>query len=184
MWRWCHYVCPLLLCAGQGAEVYKTVFLIFFQGDQLKTKVRKICEGCVFIAYNNNNSNDNSKVAKYVELASIHIFYLVAIETRGTWNHWACPENWQTGHNNHWRTQRIHLSVSAVVSSPPKRKCGRLPQHVWLRLDAVAVIPWLVQCLKPRLCASGRKNNTFTVGYLVAITYLLFLNFSVWCVIK
>ena len=31
----------------QGADVYKSVFLIFFQGDQLKSKVRKICEGFV-----------------------------------------------------------------------------------------------------------------------------------------
>ncbi|KAK7080088.1 Unc-32p [Halocaridina rubra] len=29
-----------------GDEVYKTVFIIFFQGEQLKTKVKKICEGC------------------------------------------------------------------------------------------------------------------------------------------
>ncbi|KAJ1527881.1 hypothetical protein ONE63_007817 [Megalurothrips usitatus] len=28
-----------------GDEVYKSVFIIFFQGDQLKTRVRKICEG-------------------------------------------------------------------------------------------------------------------------------------------
>lgn len=25
--------------------MYKTVFIIFFQGDQLKAKVKKICEG-------------------------------------------------------------------------------------------------------------------------------------------
>ena len=62
---------------------------------------------------------------------------------------WACPGNRQTGHINHWRTWRIHLSISAVVNSPPKGKCGRLPQHVWLRLDAAAVIPCLVQRLKP-----------------------------------
>ncbi|PIO53442.1 hypothetical protein TELCIR_25223, partial [Teladorsagia circumcincta] len=28
-----------------GEPVNKTVFIIFFQGDQLKTKVKKICEG-------------------------------------------------------------------------------------------------------------------------------------------
>ena len=41
----------------------------------------------------NNNNNDNqaaaNRIAKYDELASTHIFYPVAIETRGTWNHWA-----------------------------------------------------------------------------------------------
>ena len=37
---------------------------------------------------------------------------------------------------------------SAVVNSPPKGKCGRLRPHLWLRLDAVAVIPCLEQCLK------------------------------------
>ena len=29
------------------------------------------------------------KIAKYDELAGTHIFYPVAIETRGAWNHWA-----------------------------------------------------------------------------------------------
>lgn len=29
----------------QGEPVNKTVFIIFFQGDQLKIKVKKICEG-------------------------------------------------------------------------------------------------------------------------------------------
>jgi len=30
-----------------------------------------------------------NKIAKYDELASTHIFYPVAIETWGTWHHWA-----------------------------------------------------------------------------------------------
>ena len=30
-----------------GDEVHKCVFIIFFQGDQLKSRVKKICEGCV-----------------------------------------------------------------------------------------------------------------------------------------
>jgi len=30
-----------------------------------------------------------NKIVKYDELASTHIFYPVAIETGGTWNHWA-----------------------------------------------------------------------------------------------
>jgi len=30
-----------------------------------------------------------NKIAKYDELASTHIFYPVAIETGGIWNHWA-----------------------------------------------------------------------------------------------
>ena len=29
----------------QGALVYKVVFVLFFQGDALRTRVRKICEG-------------------------------------------------------------------------------------------------------------------------------------------
>lgn len=29
----------------QGDKVLKSVFIIFFQGDQLKTRVKKICEG-------------------------------------------------------------------------------------------------------------------------------------------
>ncbi|CAH1276403.1 unnamed protein product [Diabrotica balteata] len=30
---------------ASGDQVYKSVFIIFFQGDQLKTRVKKICEG-------------------------------------------------------------------------------------------------------------------------------------------
>ncbi|MCP9259098.1 V-type proton ATPase subunit a [Dirofilaria immitis] len=32
-------------CRGNGDPVINTVFIIFFQGDQLKTRVKKICEG-------------------------------------------------------------------------------------------------------------------------------------------
>lgn len=31
--------------SSQGDRVYKSVFIIFFQGDQLKNRVKKICEG-------------------------------------------------------------------------------------------------------------------------------------------
>lgn len=31
----------------QGDQVHKSVFIIFFQGDQLKNRVKKICEGWV-----------------------------------------------------------------------------------------------------------------------------------------
>lgn len=31
----------------QGDQVHKSVFIIFFQGDQLKNRVKKICEGSV-----------------------------------------------------------------------------------------------------------------------------------------
>ncbi|VDM48787.1 unnamed protein product [Toxocara canis] len=34
--------------AVTGDPINKTVFIIFFQGDQLKTRVKKICEGFVF----------------------------------------------------------------------------------------------------------------------------------------
>ena len=33
----------------QGERVYKVVFILFFQGDQLRSRVRKICEGYVFL---------------------------------------------------------------------------------------------------------------------------------------
>ena len=32
---------------GTGDEVHKCVFIVFFQGDQLKMRVKKICEGFV-----------------------------------------------------------------------------------------------------------------------------------------
>jgi vacuolar-type H+-ATPase subunit I/STV1 len=36
---------PVDCCLVQGDNVFKSVFIIFFQGDQLKTRVKKICEG-------------------------------------------------------------------------------------------------------------------------------------------
>jgi len=50
------------------------------------------------------------------------------------------------------------LASSAFLAS--KRKCGRLPQQLRLQLDAVAVIPCLVQCLKPAALCLWEKNNT------------------------
>jgi len=38
-----------------------------------------------------------NKIAKFDELASTHIFYPVAIETDGTWNHWAVELVQETG---------------------------------------------------------------------------------------
>jgi len=36
----------LASCAlTQGDQVDKSVFIIFFQGDQLRSRVKKICEG-------------------------------------------------------------------------------------------------------------------------------------------
>lgn len=32
-------------CNLQGDEIYKTVFVAFFQGERLKNRVKKICEG-------------------------------------------------------------------------------------------------------------------------------------------
>ena len=54
---------------------------------------------------------------------SMHIVYPVAI--RGTSNHWVIELVHEIGRRATlitWRTQRIHLSVPAVVNSPPKGK--------------------------------------------------------------
>ena len=39
------FIIFFLYISLQGDEVNKTVFIIFFQGDQLKSRVKKICEG-------------------------------------------------------------------------------------------------------------------------------------------
>ncbi|CAF3309628.1 unnamed protein product, partial [Rotaria sp. Silwood2] len=31
-----------------GEKIHKTVFVVFFQGEQLKNRVQKICEGFVY----------------------------------------------------------------------------------------------------------------------------------------
>lgn len=30
---------------NQGNEIYKTVFVAFFQGEQLKSRIKKVCTG-------------------------------------------------------------------------------------------------------------------------------------------
>lgn len=40
-----YFLVASLLVFVKGDQVYKSVFIIFFQGDQLKTRVKKICEG-------------------------------------------------------------------------------------------------------------------------------------------
>ena len=99
------------------------------------------------MSWNNNNNNNYY----YYVLPSCHSnrWYL---ESLGCW---ACPGNCQTGHISLWRTQRIHLSVSAVVNSPPNGKCG----HLWLRLDAVAVMPCVVQYVKHAALSQCEKTN-------------------------
>lgn len=36
----------------QGNEIYKTVFVAFFQGEQLKSRVKKVCSGYHASFYN------------------------------------------------------------------------------------------------------------------------------------
>lgn len=55
LWRTCHgnvflkqaSIDTPLEDPHTGDNVYKSVFIIFFQGEQLQTKVKKICEGYV-----------------------------------------------------------------------------------------------------------------------------------------
>lgn len=57
LWRTCHgnvflKQAPIekpLEDPHTGDNVYKSVFIIFFQGEQLQTKVKKICEGFVWV---------------------------------------------------------------------------------------------------------------------------------------
>jgi len=64
-----------------------------------------------------SNNNNNNPVAK---------------ETGGTWNHWAVQLVQEIGRRATLITgePRESTFVSAVINSPPKGKCGRLPQHL------------------------------------------------------
>jgi len=87
-----------------------------------------------------------NKIAKYDELASTHIFYPVAIETGGTWNHWAVE-----------LVQEIGRRATLITGEP--RESTFLFQQLSIALQrgnavaltlltpirAVAVIPSLVQ---------------------------------------
>lgn len=41
----------------QGNEIYKTVFVAFFQGEQLKSRIKKVCAGFHASLYSCPNSN-------------------------------------------------------------------------------------------------------------------------------
>lgn len=46
VWYWHAILISVVVCLFvQGDPVYKNVFVLFFQGDQLRMRVKKICEG-------------------------------------------------------------------------------------------------------------------------------------------
>jgi len=113
-----------------------------------------------------SNNNNNSKIAKYDELASIHIFYPVAIETGGTWNHWAIELVQEIGRQATLITgeprESTFLFQKLSVALQRENAVAFLNTFNFDSYDAVAVIPCLVQCLKPAtLCewAKLKKNN-------------------------
>jgi len=61
-------------------------------------------------------------------------------------NCWACPGNWQTGHINPWRPQRIHLSVSAVVNRSPTGEMLSLSSTLLTTIRRRCSHTLLVQC--------------------------------------
>jgi len=70
---------------------------------------------------------------------------------------WANPGNWQTGHINPWRPQRIHLSVSAVVNGSPKGEMRSPSSTILTPIRRRCSHTLLSTMLSLRLCASGRK---------------------------
>ena len=54
-----------------GAPVYKTVFMVFFQGEQLKARVKKICEGFKAVLYPCPESSDERQEMKLGVLTRI-----------------------------------------------------------------------------------------------------------------
>jgi len=68
----------------------------------------------IIIIINNNNNNT-------------HIFYPVAIETEGAWNHWAVELVQELGRR---ATLITGVPISAVVNSPPTGKFCLIPQHL------------------------------------------------------
>ena len=41
----------------QGNKMYKTAFIVFFQGDQLKNRIQKVCSGFRASLYPSSRSN-------------------------------------------------------------------------------------------------------------------------------
>jgi len=58
-----------------------------------------------------------NKIAKYDELVSSHIFYIVAIETGGTWNHWAVEVVREIGRRSILTVANPETAVFLLVSS-------------------------------------------------------------------
>lgn len=47
----------LIIIFVQGNEIHKTVFVAFFQGERLKTRVKKVCDGFHASLYPCSNSS-------------------------------------------------------------------------------------------------------------------------------
>jgi len=99
-----------------------------------------------------------NKIAKYDELASTRIFYPVAMETGGSWNHWAAE-----------LVQAIGRRVTLITGEP--RESTFLSQRLSIALQmrspsSTLLTPIRCRCshtllsiiLSLRLCASGRKK--------------------------
>ena len=79
-----------------------------------------------------------------------------------------CQANRQTGHINHWLTQRIRISVSAVVNIPTKGKCGRWLSSIPLtpirrRCSHTSSVPVALLCTSIPSCCTTAFSRSLPV---------------------
>jgi len=101
-----------------------------------------------------------NKIAKYGELENINIFFPVAIETAGAWNHLAIELVQEIGRRitavkEEPRESMFLFQRLSIYNSPPEGERGCLPGNVQHRVNAVRSHYLLIMPSSLRLCASG-----------------------------
>jgi len=97
--------------------IYSSVYMYYIANFQLFLSIIIIISSyrCMVQRRSRQRPTKSPNII-YDELASTHNLLPSCLRNRRylkSLGCWACPGNWQTGHINHWRTQRIHLCFSS-----------------------------------------------------------------------
>jgi len=139
----CRFYCAikLILTAGARKKISR---------DKISSSPQAPSLRLLAIRFNNNNSNNNNN--------NNNIFFPVAVETTGAWNHLAIELIQEIGRRITAVTDEpIDVLIPATLNSPPEGERGYLPGNVQHRVNAVRSHYLLIISSSLWLCASGPK---------------------------